>query len=278
MRRLPIRPVHFTVLIALGSAALTGPASVALAQTPSRPAQAEPHGWFARGAEIGVAIRDVTDEVATRERLDRVSGALVSDVRAGSPAARAGLQSGDVIIAFDGERVRSARHLERLINETPAGRQVDATVSRSGQQVTLQVTPAAAPSMFASAGRLLPPDFDLRAFGAPGRELWGFGANAGRLGARVQNLDGQLGEYFGTDAGVLVTAVDTNTPAAAAGLRAGDVITKVNGTSIDNPNDLRRAVADASREITLTIVRDRKALTLTATLGDAPRPRVRTTI
>ena len=82
---------------------------------------------------------------------------------------------------------------------------------------------------------------------------------------------------IGARTGVLVTSVAAGTPAAAAGLKAGDVITTVNGTTVASVNDLRRSLAGAADDVTLTIVRDRKDVTLKATFGDA-RPRVRTTI
>jgi len=269
-------PLAAALGLALAGAALTAPP--VYAQTTQAPRFAL-RSFLGGGAEIGISIRDLKETEAEREKLTGLAGAYVEDVRSGSPAAEAGVKSGDVIVAFDGERVRSARHLQRLIEETPIGRTVDATVSRSGQRVTLKVTPVEPASVFSDDGALQLPD--LRGFIAPNRPFPGFGANAGRLGVNVQDLGDQLGDYFGTRAGVLVTAVAAGTPAAAAGLKAGDVILKVDGTSIESVTDLRRAIADASDGVTLTIMRDHREQTLTATFTNTRptlRQRQRTTI
>ena len=201
-----------------------------------------------------------------------------------SPAAKAGLKSGDVVVGFDGERVRSARQLERLVEETPAGRTVALSVQRSGTKVDLQVTPAA-PDMASFqmaapferggsivAGRSLHalprwkkdgPEFPAAAFhfdemtnlGPPSRT---------RLGVQVQELSGQLADYFGVKAGALVSEVSDGSPAAKAGVKVGDVITAVNGQLVDGPAELRRAVArvDEGKAAEISVTREKKAVTV----------------
>src|SRR5690606_23749789 len=90
------------------------------------------------GPELGVTIRDRTADDAGAAA---DGGAVVESVRGGSPAASAGVRAGDLILSFDGERVRSARQLARLIDETPAGRAVPLTLQRAGQEMTVSVTP-----------------------------------------------------------------------------------------------------------------------------------------
>jgi S1-C subfamily serine protease len=101
-----------------------------------------------------------------------------------------------------------------------------------------------------------------------------FGRN--RLGADVQELTGQLGEYFGASSGVLVTSVEDNTPGKTAGLKAGDVITKINGTTVSSPNELQRLLSTATGEVTITVVRDKREQTLKTKMEDGPveAPRV----
>jgi S1-C subfamily serine protease len=89
---------------------------------------------------------------------------------------------------------------------------------------------------------------------------------AGRLGVQVHDLTAQLGEYFGTTSGVLVASVADNTPAQAAGLRAGDVITRVNGETVRDGAELRQRTANASGTTTITVVRDRREQTLSVEL------------
>ena len=94
------------------------------------------------GMSVGVGVRDVDEADVKREKLQGSMGAVVEDVHSDSPAAKAGMRAGDIIVAFDGERVRSARHFERLVSETPNGRTVDATVMRDGSKVNLKLTVA----------------------------------------------------------------------------------------------------------------------------------------
>jgi serine protease Do len=236
-----------------------------------------------RGSQLGVSVRDLDAEQARAQ-----SGAVVEEVRDGSAAAKAGIQKGDVITEFDGERVRGVRHLTRLVSETPDGRTVKAAVVREGRRVDLSVTPDSGslaafertfdvlvpPMRF--EGPLLEggPDWSAKvpdgawAFkGRPG-DVFGFRSEKGRLGLRIQSLDGQLGEYFGTTKGVLVNAVDADSAAAKAGLKAGDVVTAINGTAVAEPSDLIDAVREAEDGATLTIdyVRDRKAQSTRAVL------------
>ena len=93
------------------------------------------------GSEIGVSVRDLDDADVERKQLASPEGVVIEDVRGQSPAAEAGLEVGDVLITFDGERVRSARQLARLVQETRSGRTVRAVVMREGARLELEVTP-----------------------------------------------------------------------------------------------------------------------------------------
>jgi serine protease Do len=237
----------------------------------------------AGGSELGVTIRDLTGEDVSRQDLTDPSGAYVERVREGSAAAGAGFQAGDIVLSFDSERVRSARQLARLVDETPPGRQIEVTVLRADSRLTLGVAPTEAQSAVARAGalaqgrrfRLEMPNLNIRPF--TGRDdilpLLPFSTN--QLGVSVQELTGQLGEYFGAADGVLVTSVSSGTPAEAAGLKAGDVITKVGDATVGSVGDLRRRLGEASVEVAVTIVRERQEQTVTVTLG-AERTAIRT--
>ena len=234
------------------------------------------------GSQLGVTVRDLDAEQAKLQ-----NGAVVEDVREGSAASKAGIQKGDVIAEFDGERVRGVRHLTQLVSETPDGRTVKAAVVRDGKRVDLSVTPES--GSLASWERkfdvMVPPmRFEGRREGGPhwtpgfpeggwafkGRpgEIFGFASEKGRLGLRIQSLDGQLGEYFGAAKGVLVNAVDADSPAAKAGLKAGDVVNAINGKAVEEPSELIEAVREAEDGATLTIdyVRDKKPQSTKAAL------------
>ena len=233
-----------------------------------------PMGMVLRGpgSHIGVSIRDI--EVSETERQRVQGGAVVEDVLRGSPAEKAGLKKGDVFVEFDGEHVRSARQLARLVEETPPGRTVKTTVLREGRRTDVSVTPSAERRADVSVNgdqlRLfaesLPPNFnfDLDLDGFPSR---------GRLGVTVEELPSQLADYFGAKSGVLVAAVQPDSPAARAGLKAGDVITKVGGTAVHSRRDLVLALREAGDddEAAIEIVRDKKESTLKARLEPARR-------
>jgi serine protease Do len=238
----------------------------------------------AGGAKVGMVVRDVETADVAKEKLSALSGAVVTEVREGSAAAKAGVKSGDVVTSFDGERVRSARQLERLVEETPAGRTVKMALQRAGAGVTVDVTPEA-PKMtelFVPGGgdvlrwqRELPnPEwtpgapfkFEMPAgrFAFPEGEGFNLIAGRGRLGVRVQDLSEELAGYFGVKTGVLVSGVDADTPAAKAGVKAGDVITAINGQAVSEPSELRREVAkvEDGKTAEIAVTRDKKPLTL----------------
>lgn len=235
-------------------------------------------------SEIGASVREVETADAERAKLSGRSGAVIDEVVENGPAATAGFRAGDVVVEFDGERVRSARQLARLVAETPAGRTVDAAVMRDGARIRAQVTPregrgpmaAIAPDLRRRVEAFRDRRLAVPEVTSPRIEIDLF-ARPGRLGATIQDLTPQLAEFFGVKDGVLVTMVRENSPADQAGLQAGDVITALNGVFVENVPELQRRLASAQpgEELTLGIMRDKKELSLTLTLADnAPlRPR-----
>ena len=205
---------------------------------------------------------------------------VVATVTDDSPAARSGLRAGDLILEFDGERVRSVNQFRRLVQETPAGRETSMSLFRDGSRQSLAVTPEAPedarvidlPDIRRSLEqglRRLPRQL---APGLQGRQPQSPFFQPPRLGIVLLPLSEQLRTYFGVSEGVLVSEIDADSPAAEAGLRAGDVITHVERASVDTSADVVRAVAEAGAGATLEIevVRDRERVTLRATLPDGP--------
>src|SRR2546428_8638899 len=241
-----------------------------------------------RGAAIGVSIRDVMPAEAGGQPQ---SGVLIDEVRPDSPADKAGLERGDIVVEFDGERVRSARQFSRLVQETTPGRTVTAAIVRDSKRSDVQITPNDERhrdvmisgdfgdymrDLGRDLGRLgdhLPSfdlnfDFDLPAL-APGR----------RLGITVNELTSQLADHFGVRDGLLVTSVTEGSAASRAGLKAGDVITSINGQRVESREDLVRGLRDADRDArsgsaaaTIGIVRDKKESSVTVTLETSRRP------
>jgi serine protease Do len=227
------------------------------------------------GSSIGVVVRDQPTSDA--------AGVVIDSVREGTPATRAGLQKGDLVLEFDGERARSARQFSRLVRETPPGQAVKMTVMRNGSRRTVDVTPEARGSVDAQlfpgvtagvdrAMRAFPRDFNFRFDGEP--FAWeGFFGSSGRLGVMVMPMSDQLAAYFGVKDGVLVSAVTDNTPAAAAGLKAGDVVIAANGRAVASAADLSREVREvqSGSSVDIRVMRDRKEITVKVTIPESRR-------
>jgi S1-C subfamily serine protease len=218
------------------------------------------------GSRIGVTAREL--EPAEIERLKVAGGVFLETVAPDGPAGQAGLRAQDVVIEFDGERVRSLRQFTRLVRETPPSRPVRAAVMREGKRSELTVTPAAGGQIDVAidSERIRRQVEDLtgrfRSFEFEFPDM----AARTRLGVTVQELTPQLAEYFGAADGVLVSSVVADSAAARSGIRAGDVITSVDGRNIRSTGDLAREVRTASsdREVAVGIVRDKKQSTVSA--------------
>ena len=220
------------------------------------PALAQDTGW------IGTTIADQTDR-----------GVLVRSVETNSPAERAGLKANDVILQYNKEEVVGVRQLTRLVGETPVGRTVDVTVRRDNREQTLKVTAEKAPfplnvfnvdtqnhTIFRNGEQELTVFRDQirnRVHVEPFDVLTSISTS--QNGIRVDSLTPQLREFFGVKSGegVLVASVEQNSAAGRAGLKAGDVITAVDGRVISAPNDLNREMRSRNAAFTLKVVRDK---------------------
>jgi len=175
-------------------------------------------GW------LGVGIQPLTADLAKSFRLTRTDGALVTSVSEGSPAAKAGLKEGDVIVEYDGRPVARAGDLPRAVAETPVGRAVPLKVVRDGKPVTLTATVAQLEETREAKAESAP---DEPALGVSARTLTP--AVAQQLGLREQQ-------------GVLILNVNDGSRAEAAGLKAGDIIAQVDHRSVSNVEDLQQAL------------------------------------
>jgi serine protease Do len=194
-------------------------------------AQLRDRGSVTRGW-IGVQIQPVTSDIADSLGLKKATGALVSEPQPNSPAAKAGIESGDVITAVDGNSIADARELARRIGTMAPGTSVKLTMVHDGQEKTVTLTLGTLPNEKAASnnpdGQHAVPDSDVPKLGltlAPSN--------------KVAGADGS---------GVVVTAVDPNGVAADHGLQVGDVILDVGGKSVSNPAEVRKQLADARKE------------------------------
>ncbi|MHB8410669.1 MAG: PDZ domain-containing protein [Candidatus Acidiferrales bacterium] len=224
-------------------------------------------GW------LGVEISEVTPEKVKELKLPRLAGVIVSEVLLDSPSTKAGLETNDVILEYDGQPVEGVVQFRRLVRETPPGRSVDVEVDRKGheQKLTVQVGNRAR-SIDSGLREVLPSrNFDFK-FNMP--EI--FPGMTPTLGVEAEDVTGQLGTYFHVPGGegVLIRDVSADSPAAKAGLRAGDVITRVDGKQVKTVGDLREHLREKrdQKSASLTIIRQGSQMAVTVTL-EAPEPR-----
>jgi serine protease Do len=180
-------------------------------------------GW------LGVGIQPVTSELAKSLKLADTNGALVSNVTDGSPAAKAGLKAGDVIVEFNGERVARADRLPNAVALTAVGREVPVSVVRDGKPVQLSVKIGEQTEAREAATK-------------PERA-------PGKLGLTVEPVNPRLARErkLRDTEGVVVRAVEPDSPAAEAGLQAGDVIVEVDRQPIRNPADMHRQLDEHTK-------------------------------
>jgi serine protease Do len=273
---------------------------------PEKSAKAQVFSFqFDGGSYLGIETEEVTKDNFGKFGLSAVRGVAVEKVVENSPAAQAGLQAGDVIIRFDGEEVESVRKLTRLIAEVAPDHQAKITILRGGseQEITATLAKREVPAIFNGNFKmpmpsietlpklenmpdvqvmpklpdmqkmprveLLPPNAkgDTFIWKGDGEGGFFFGSNR-QIGVSVSSLTKQLGEYFGAadGRGLLVTSVIENSPAAKAGLKAGDIITEIDGKEVKNNVDLIRTINEKKEgDITLTIIRDRNRQTIQVT-------------
>lgn len=230
------------------------------------------------GAYLGVQVTAVTTERAAALKLQAPSGAVIAYVDRDGPACHAGLLENDVVVAFDGAKVDGPEQLQNLIHVTPPQKTVTLTIMRSGQRKDVKVTLGSWNVMsrahtFNAANNLASPG-PPRAF-APDLDIPSFTLLSERHGLVVESLSPQLAEYFGVTKGrgVLVRSVEGGSPAAVAGLRAGDVILKVNNLDVHDMSDWQRGMHSQGK-VTVQIWRERKEWTFTMNVpgaGDTSR-------
>lgn len=218
------------------------------------------NGKVTRGY-LGVSVTDINDATARALGVDSDSGALIADVPGGdTPAAKAGLKSGDVITAFDGRPVKSSRQLTDAVAATPVGKSVRVDFIRDGrtQSITVEVVerPQNLNSRNATPEPVAPiPDVEPKAT---------------KLGVTVQPVTPDIAERMKLrePSGVMIRSVDPGSPASEAGLRHGDVIHRVGKIEIKSAEDLTGAVKSLSKgeEVAIQVERGGRMSFVTITI------------
>jgi len=237
-------------------------------------------GW------LGVETHEVTADKAKELKLSAERGVVLGKIVPDSPAAKAGLKENDVVTEINGQRVEGMAQFRRMIHEIPAGRSIQLTVWRDGRAQTISATLGKSEER-RHAMRMVSPMPGTFSFRMPeipeipsmewnGSMLLG---GQPRLGIDAEDLSGQLGAFFGAPdgEGILVREVNSGSPAEKAGVKAGDVITLLNGDRIRTVGELREKLSakhdDKDRTVKLGVLRNKSEISLTVEL---PAPAART--
>ena len=207
---------------------------------------------------LGVNIQNITDDTAKALELKDTTGVLVSDVKAGSAAEKAGLKRGDVITAFNGEKIEDTNLLRNKVAQTAPGTSVKLTISRDGKESEVNVTL----DEFKASDSKNP-------VGESGNDNGNSQGQSGKLGLTLEPLSGRTAKQLGIDSangGLVVTEVDPTGPAAEAGIAAGDVILEINRKAVNSVADAKSAI-DASGGKPVLLLMSHKGQTLYVTVS-----------
>ncbi|MEO8129896.1 MAG: PDZ domain-containing protein [Bryobacteraceae bacterium] len=237
------------------------------------------------GSFLGIGVSEIDADRAKALNLKEERGVEVTRVEEDSPAAKAGLKTGDVVLEYGGQRVEGTEQFVRLVHETPVGREMKLSISRNGtlQSVAVKTgarrTDSQAKTWF-RGGEVFP----LELGDSPwipeipkGLMSWRIAG----LGIEGETVRSQLAQYFGVKEGVLVRSVLKGSVAEKAGLKAGDVITKIDSTQVSSSREISAALRGAKRSCNLALTRERKEMNVNVSLEDEkqsgelnpPRPR-----
>ena len=267
----------------LAVAGLMGSASVAQAQVGSiielvqDPSPLLGHSGGGSQGYLGVGLSDVDQENAQALKLKDVHGAVITLIDHDAPAGQIPLKINDVVLQLNGQNVEGAEQLRRMLREIPAGRKVSLEISRDGDVQTLTVELAdrrkieaeawqrfnsGGPVFSQAAGMgILPGGGDVELPGGLHTPFFGSTLNVGAL---VEPLTTQLAQYMGVTSGVMVKQVAKKSEAAAAGLKAFDVILRVGTEPVTNLAGWDRALrSNEGKPVQVTVLRDRKQQTVT---------------
>ena len=197
------------------------------------------YGEVRRGY-LGVGIQDLTEDLAKEFDYDKTEGALVTQVVEGSPADKAGLKRGDIIVKYNGKKVKGANHLKFLVGETSPGTKVKIEVFRDGKRKVLTVKVGE----YSEEKVLSAEEIGVKKFGI-------------RVANLTDRIRRQLGIAEGIE-GVVITAVKINSTGYEAGLREGDIIVEVNKKPVKNTAQFKKVVSriKKGRKVLFALIRD----------------------
>ncbi|HEX3431098.1 MAG TPA: DegQ family serine endoprotease [Rhizomicrobium sp.] len=201
-------------------------------------AQLESHGRVARGY-LGVQIQNMTPEIASSLGSHDEKGAIVASVMGGGPAAKAGFQPGDVVLALNGKSVEDARDLTRRVAALPSGIKASFTVSRAGNQKTITATIGARKEEKVASLE-----------DGPTKNSSAMASTGEAMGLGLSSVTPEIRRNYNLDDhvnGVLVTRVDPESDAADKGIQPGDVVISIGNKPVRTPQDIKSQINGAQK-------------------------------
>lgn len=259
------------------AAALVVPAAFGQVSTPPRAHAATSFFAQKETSYLGIGVVDITSERAKTLKLKDEHGAEITNVEEDGPAAKAGIKEGDVVLEYNGQRVEGQEQLSRLVRETPTGRQAKLVVWRNGAALTLTAMLGSHKVLESGGAWVMPevrippmPPMPPMRIEIPQFQTMWQSSTLGIVGEPLERQP-QLAEFFGVKDGVLVRSVIKNSAAEKAGIKAGDVIVKVDDSTVSSTRDISNALraARAKRTVNVTVMRNKKELPLPVTLDNA---------
>jgi len=242
---------------------------------------------------LGVSLQELTPSMAKALQMDDNSGVMINNVVDDSPAEKAGLEDGDVILEFNGKTISDNDDLVKAVRGTSPGDKVKVVVLRNGKNESLEVEVGKHEDksfVWVSGDDADAPHY--KHFGDGDHKViimsgdddftwtvdqdmpFGFDNDRGYMGVNLDDMNEQMGEYFGVEdgKGALVTEVVEDSPADKAGLKAGDVIVRLGEKEIDSTTALHKAVAktEPEQQMAVKVMRQGKSKDLSITLGEVP--------
>jgi serine protease Do len=221
-------------------------------------AKADKRAW------LGIYMQDVTDDIAEALDLSVDEGVLINDVIDDSPAEKAGLEEGDVISKLDQKSIEDTGDLSKAIKTKQPGDKVNIEVIREGEKKEFVIELGEAAKYYDKKFSLetLPKFYNKKGYTVS--------RSGGYLGVTLQSLGEQLAEYFEVKEGVLISDVEKDTPAEKAGLKAGDVIVKVDDEDVESPSDVSQIIRkhEEGDKVEIAVVRKGRKMNFTAELAE----------
>lgn len=291
-----MNPSNRSSWAATAGLALLSLSAYAQPPAPAAPAPPEPpRGGFkvmTMGGSVsylGIGVKEILGERAKELKLKEEAGVEVTRVDADSPAEKAGLKAGDAVLEYQGNRVEGAEQFVRFVRETPVGRQVRLKIVRAGSNQTLTATigerqngilgmsPKDRERMEQEMSRVRDRLRNWPEVRMPDVPHAVMGWRSGMLGIDGESVESQLAEFFGVKEGVLVRGVPKEMPAAKAGIKAGDVIVRIEENKVRSPREITAAIRSAKNKkpLKVTVVRQKAEMTVDVQLDEerAPSPR-----